>query len=135
MVGCSKLVSIKSRVGKKIKSKSLRPILIWSRYRLVLHRFQISDRNNLISWQGKFTKSGGDIFGGSRFNDLPSQPKLLSYCILIYESKKTKILSSILIITWSFIVFIVTKMIPDIYGVKNFWEGVKNFWNSSTFPS
>ena len=77
MVRWLKFMSIKSRIGKKIKSKSARPILIWSRYRLVLHRFEISDPNNLISWQGKFWKSGWDIFGGSIFNDLSSQPRFL----------------------------------------------------------
>ena len=90
----SKLVSIKCRICKKIKSKSARPILIWSRYRLDLHRFEISNRNNLISWQGKFLKSGWDIFWGSIFNDLPSQPKLLIYSYVWIKEYKDIIIHS-----------------------------------------
>ena len=62
LVGWSKLMMTKSRICKKIETKSARPILIWSRYRPYLQKFKISDFPNSISWQGKFSKSGRNIF-------------------------------------------------------------------------
>ena len=61
------------------------------------------------------------------------RPNPNSLYIHMYESKNTKILSSILIITLSYIVFIVSKMFPTICGVKNFSEGVKNFQTRPLF--
>ena len=62
LVGWSKLTTTKSWICKKIDTKSARPILIWSKYRPYLHNFEISDFTNSISWQGKFSKSGRNIF-------------------------------------------------------------------------
>ena len=62
LVGWSKLMMTKSRICKKIETKSARPILIWSRYRPYLQKFKISDFPNSISWQGKFSKSGRNMF-------------------------------------------------------------------------
>ena len=62
LVGWSKLMMTKSPIRKKFETKSARPILIWTRYWPYLHKFEISDSTNSISWQGKFSKSRRNIF-------------------------------------------------------------------------